>query len=622
MDFLVLGPLAVHDRQGAELTPTPPKVREVLALLLLRNRTLVLTSELIDELWPDSPPVSALSTLQTYIYKLRNILSDGYGERSTVLRTRPHGYMLAVPPESIDSYHFDRLTTAGNAALADGDPGTAADLLTQALSLWRGPALADVTGGSLLSAYGTALEESRLRALELRIDVDLRLGRHRRAVSELKTLVNDHPLHEVFHIQLMLSLHRSGRRPEALDVYQRLRTLLVDELGVEPSSRAQSMHQAVLSSASSLEVRAPEGVITINPPERFEEEPAPPPAQLPPDVLDFTTRADSLEAVLNGVVTPRNETAPVVSISGMTGVGKTVLAVHAAHLLRPAFPDGQLYANLRGSTLDPADPADILADFLNATGLTDDRIPASLEGRVAAFRTWVATRKVLIVLDDAATAAQIQPLLPGCPPSGTIITGRPGLNGLVGAVHLRLDLPTAADCVDLLQNIIGRTLADGERQAAEVIAQLCGRLPLAIRAVGARLSATGWPLKKLAERLISASRRLDELTFADLDVRDRLQESYQRLGEEERRFLRLLSLLPGPVFTANGVAKLLESDSDSVDKLLLQLVENHFLRVLMQNADEIVYTLHELVRFFAYEQVEQELGYRGQRRGKGAIDLV
>ncbi|MEO3805910.1 BTAD domain-containing putative transcriptional regulator [Nonomuraea sp. B1E8] len=517
--------------------------------------------------------------------------------------------MLAVPPESVDSYHFDRLTAEGHAALADGDPGRAADLLSQALALWRGPALADVTGGSLLSAYGTALEEGRLRALELRIDVDLRLGRHRKAVSELKTLVNDHPLQEVFHIQLMLALHRSGRRPEALDVYQRLRTLLVEELGVEPSSRAQAMHQAVLSSASSLEVPASEEPVTISSPDRAEEEPAPPPAQLPPDVLDFTTRVDSLQAILDGLASPRNELAPVVSLSGMTGVGKTVLAVHAAHLLRQTFPDGQLFARLRGSTGDPADPADVLAGFLSAAGMTDDRIPAGLEERVAAFRTWVAPRKVLIVLDDAATAAQIQPLLPGCPPSGTIITGRAGLNGLVGAVHVRLDLLTAADCVELLQNIIGRTLADGERQAAEVIAQLCGRLPLAIRAAGARLSSTGWPLKKLAERLIGAGRLLDELAFADLNVRDRLLESYRQLGEEERRFLRLLSLLPGPVFTANGVAKLLEWDSDTVDKLLLQLVENHFLRVLMHNADDIVYTLHELVRFFAYEQIEQELGH-------------
>ncbi|MEV0593226.1 AfsR/SARP family transcriptional regulator [Nonomuraea cavernae] len=618
MDFLVLGPLAVHDRQGVELTPTPPKVREVLALLLLRNQTLVLTSELVDEIWPDSPPVSALSTLQTYIYKLRNMLSEGYGERSTVLRTRPHGYMLAVPQESIDSFHFERLTTAGNAALADGDLGAAADLLSQALSLWRGPALADVTGGNLLSAYGTALEEGRLRALELRIDVDLRLGRHRKAVSELKRLVNDHPLQEVFHTQLMLALHRSGRRPEALDVYQRLRNLLVEELGVEPSSRAQSMHQAVLSSATSLEVRVTEGRISV--PDRLEEESAPPPAQLPPDVLDFTPRAD-LEQVLNGLLKPRNGTAPVVSISGMTGVGKTVLAVHAAHLLRQDFPDGQLFARLRGSTGDPADPADILADFLHAAGLAEDRIPAGMEGRVAAFRTWVATRKVLIVLDDAATAAQIQPLLPGCPPSGTIITGRAGLNGLVGAVHVPLDLPTEADCVELLQNIIGRPLADGERQAAEVIAQLCGRLPLAIRAVGARLSSTGWSLKKLAERLIASGRRLDELAFADLDVRDRLQESYQQLGEEERRFLRLLSLLPGPVFTAAGVANLLESDSDSVDKLMLQLVESHFLRVLLQNVDEIVYTIHELVRFFAQEQVQQELGYHEQVRLNGPSEL-
>ncbi|MFI0424350.1 BTAD domain-containing putative transcriptional regulator [Spongiactinospora sp. 9N601] len=624
MDYLVLGPLAVQGHQGVDLTPTPPKVREVLALLLLRNQTLVLTSELIDELWPDNPPVSALSTLQTYIYKLRNLLSSGNDERSAILRTRPHGYMLAVPPEHIDSHHFERLMGEGQAALAADDPGTAADRLAQALSLWRGPALADVTAGSLLSAYATALEESRLRALELRVDVDLRLGRHRKAISELKTLVGDYPLHEEFHVQLMLALQRSGRRPEALDVYQRLRGLLVEELGVEPSSKAQATHQALLSSEDTLEVPIPAiTVTTASRGDRTPDEWRPvAPAQLPPDMVGFTSRSDALDKLLGALVEPRADSTPVVAVGGMPGVGKTVLAVHAAHTLRQSYPDGQLFAQLGGSTSKPADPADILGDFLTAAGVPEDRIPVSLDGRIGAFRTWTAKRQVLVVLDDAASAAQVQPLLPGCPPSAAIVTGRAGLGGLASAVHLQLDLPSTADGVELLQSMIGRTLTGGETRAAELIVQLCGNLPLAIRAVGGRLSATSWPLKKLAERLIGATRRLDEVIFADMDVRDRLLASYRRLSEEERHLLRLLSLLPSPVFTSHGVAKLLQSDSEMVDGLLLHLVENHFVRVLAQNADEIVYTFHELVRFFAQEQVERELSYPEDSEEEETMELL
>ncbi|MCG5219148.1 AfsR/SARP family transcriptional regulator [Streptosporangium sp. KLBMP 9127] len=604
MEFLLLGPLAVCDR-GTELTPTPPKVREVLALLLLRNNQLVLMSELIDELWPDHPPTSAQSTLQTYIYKIRKIFTEG---ADGTLLTRPYGYMLTVPPDHVDLHRFERLMSAGSGALTAGDHEAAQRLLSQALTLWRGPALADVTAGGLLSTYITSLEESRLQALALRIEADLHLGGHQVAIRELKELVSANPLHEGFHTQLMLAMHRSGRRAEALDAYQNLRRLLVEDLGVEPSAKAQRLHQALLCSDPSLDHAS---AVTPTPirvgPAAVTEFAVP--AQLPPNVADFVSRGNDVDLIVNHLTRPASTeddtTLRIISISGMPGIGKTALAVRAAHRLRPSFPDGQLFADLRGTAGDPADPADVLTGFLRAAGLPDDRIPPNLDGRASAFRTWAANRRLLLLLDDAASARQFQPLLPGSAPSAAIVTGRTGLRPLPGATSVNLGLLTTGEGVELLENIAGRTLLAGERPAADTLVELCGHLPLAIRAAGVRFTASGWPLDKFTRHLAGARRRLDELRFDGLDVRARLRSSYLRLARQERLFVRLLSLIPPAAFTARGVARMLELDPAAVDGHLARLVENHFLRV--EAADELVYSFHELVRLFAREQVLRDL---------------
>jgi DNA-binding SARP family transcriptional activator len=245
MDFLVLGPFEII-ASSENIVPTAPKPRQVIALLTLRRNSVVRASELIDELWEDNPPVSAMTTLQTYIYKLRKTFQKcGAGE---ILQTRPAGYMLTTPDENVDLYWFERAMKEGQTTLDRGDPLRAAEILADALAMWRGPALVDVITGNLLSAYATQLEEVRFRTLELRIETDLRLGRHLELTSELKSLVVRYPLHEGFHTSLMTALYHSGRRYEALDVYRTLRYNLLEELGLEPGRQVQQLHQALLSS--------------------------------------------------------------------------------------------------------------------------------------------------------------------------------------------------------------------------------------------------------------------------------------------------------------------------------------------------------------------------------------
>lgn len=606
MRFLVLGPLGVVDG-NTDLTPTAPKVREVLALLLLRHNRLVPTSTIIDELWPENPPASAMQTLQTYIYKIRKSLTrreDG----DDLLITKPQGYIITFPPENLDLHRFEQLTTKGSRALEAGDPGTAAAALTEALALWRGPALADIRTGELLSANVTALEESRLRALELRIDADLQLGRHRDVIRELKELVTAHRLHEGFHTRLMLALYRSGRRSEALEVYHALRRLLVDELGVEPSLEARRLQRSLLSCDPALDFvpRASSPASSPAP-----QAPLPmTPAQLPPDVAVGVDRAvrDRVLQHLTGT-TKTCTAARIVTISGMPGAGKTALAVHIAHRARSFFPHGQFFVALNGTTPHPADPADVLHGFLRAAHIPDDQIPQTLDERSKLFRTWTASRAVLVVLDEADAIPHIQALLPSSARCAAILTARSGLHGLPGAETIDLDLPSVDAGVTLLKEIVGRELTDAELQDAEIIVRLCGRLPLAIRIAGARLAATrGWTFRKLAQRLTRPEGRLDELRFGDLDVRARFDVSYQRLNERERSVLRLLSLLDGSEFTAHSVARMLGTDVDQVDPVLARLVENHFLQVVVHPlSGEIRYTFHELIRLYAREQLEAEL---------------
>jgi DNA-binding SARP family transcriptional activator len=622
MDFRILGPFQIVDGLR-ELTPSAPKLRALLAMLVIRNNHVVQVQEMIDELWPESPPTSALPTLQTYIYKLRKLFPGDGAEAEGVLQTRHNGYQLVISDGDIDLARFERLVADGRAALRP-DPQRATKILSQALSLWRGPALSDIKAGELLTAQVTRIEECRMNALELRIEADLRLGRHGTLISELKSITATHPLHEGLHAMLMLALYRCGRRGEALAAYQRLRRSLIDELGLEPSAALRSMQRAILSSDPALDP-----VLDLTPnsgPERGETNGAatatapvpvpvpvsvPVPAQLPADIPDFLGHRDAFglaERWLRAATDP-GTAPPVVVVTGMPGVGKTTFALHAAHRVVDSFPGGQLFARLRTPAGEAVDPREVLAGFLKAAGAPTHDLPSGLEERSALFRTWYARRSVLLVLDDAVHAGQVAPLLPGNPRCAVIVASRSGLPGLSGARVVKLDPFSVEEALGLLTTVLGSHRVDPERDAAETIANLCGRLPLALRSAGSRLAAMpGWPLAKMASHLAESANPLDELGFADVDLRSGYQATYQRLTDLERSMFRLLALLPAAHFTRHEVSDLLGLDIAVVEAVLMRLVECHLLRVAWHEpGGDVRYAFYGLTRVFAQERLNVAL---------------
>ncbi|MEV0236683.1 BTAD domain-containing putative transcriptional regulator [Nonomuraea sp. NPDC050786] len=605
MSFRILGPLAVI-HEGRDITPTAPKVRQVLAFLLVRKGQIVQISEFIDELWGDHPPESAMTTLQTYIYKLRKEVLDPSGLAR--LHTQQCGYLLEVPDESVDVGIFEKATREGRLTLESGDAQRAGELLSEALSVWRGQALLGVTTGEILSAHVTRLEENRLRALELHIDADMRLGRYRELISELKTLVHGYPLHERFYGDLMTALNRSGRRYEALEVYRQLRKVLIDELGLEPSAALQRLHQSLLSADAPKPAGAapaqPQGSTTTPPPAALTV-----PAQLPPDISDFTGRVAELARLAQVLAAPQpgSTAARTISITGMGGVGKTTLALHAAHLHRAQFPDGQLFTDLHGASETPAAPGDVLAGFLRSVGVPEQQIPPTLEERSNLFRTWSNNRRILVVLDNASDAAQVTPLLPATPHCVVIVTSREGLQSMPGVTNVELGVMSLSEGTQLLGRIIGAERVAAEPERAETIVELCGRLPRALRCVGSRLAAARvWSLQKMAALLESSPAPLDQLRFAEFDVRADYDHAYFRLDPHDRSTLRLLSLLPAQDFTAVTAAGLLGNATDAVEARLTRLAGCHLLDVRADDAGSIRYGMHRLTRLYARERLNRE----------------
>ncbi|RSN70957.1 AfsR/SARP family transcriptional regulator [Actinomadura sp. WAC 06369] len=584
MEFKILGGLEVlHD--GRDITPTAPKLRRVLCFLILHPNQIVQTEALIDELWGDSPVRSAMTTMQTYIYLLRKIINEELepdaGER--FLLTRPSGYMAAVPSDHIDLFRFEALTERGRAALHGGDPETAADLLSEAMGLWRGAALADVRTGRLLQAHVTRLEESRIRTLEMRIEADLRCGRHRELISELKALTAEHPYHEGFHRPLMLALYRSGRQWEALNAYRSLREVLVGDLGLEPSQELAELQQAVLTGDPSLDLPRDAGRGPLGP-ARQRPATAPagprPPAQLPPDIADFTGRARSLDAVLGMLSGPPAGTgAPAAALTGAVGTGKTALAVHAAHRVRDAFPDGQLYVDLRGSGTDPADPATVLYGFLRALGVAAEEIPPDRAGRAELYRRRLEGRRTLVLLDDMGDRPGTADLLPSDPGCALIATMRGVPPEPLRDREVAVGELSAESARVLLGRVVGRQRLADETEAADRIVRYCGRLPLAVRAAGARLAALPFlSLAAYAEQLAVERQRLAQLRSSDFDLRAQLEAAYRRLGEADRTALRWLSLLSGSAFTPRGCAALIGTDRAQASDVLERLTAARFLR--------------------------------------------
>lgn len=594
MQFRVLGPLELASGTR-EITPTGPKLRQVIAFLAVHRNRIVQVGELIDELWGENPPNSALSTLQTYISKTRRILADG-AANTTALQTRRHGYLLEIADEDMDLCAYERLAAAGRAALEQNDNLRASVTLSEALAMWRGRALHDVAAGALMSAHITKLENDRLCTLELRVEADLRLGHHRQLVGELKGLAEMYPLHEGLHGKLMAALHRSGRRCEAVGLYPRLRAAMLAELGTEPSGELRRLHQKLLAAADGPPEPAPAGTparpfpaADARPTAASTRRPAAPAAvtaaQLPACAPGLVGRERDLAQIKEWLRARAPEGAvPVVVINGPAGMGKTALARCAAARISGRYPAGRLYAELGGSTKNPTCTHRVLGEFLRALGVPPTGVPPEPSERSKLFRSCSADRPLLVLLDDAASADQVADLLPGSERCAVIVTGRSP--GIPFGRPLPLGPLSVAAGVELLAGIAGQRRVRAERAAAERIVRSCDRLPLAVRAAGARLAAEpGRPLWHLARRLADVSHRLVELHVDGFSVLDACAASFRALSERERAIAQRFAALPDTRFTSAEAAGLLGCGAVAADALLAGLVAAHVLDVARDDGD-------------------------------------
>ncbi|WP_188316917.1 AfsR/SARP family transcriptional regulator [Solihabitans fulvus] len=465
----LLGPVEVG--HGQHLLPIgPPMQRAVVALLAVDAGRCVPVDRLIEGLWAERPPAGARGLIQTYVSRLRAALRP---VDTTILR-RAGGYLLDLPADLVDLHAFRRLVAEGRAA---GDHRA----IRAGLRLWRHTPLAGLAPTPLVELIRAGLAEERLAATEEAIDLELRAGRHREVLGELTGLAREHPLREQVLAQLLLALHRCGRQAEALRVYDAARRRRADELGLDPTPPLVELHARILRNDSA----AVDGLGEATTATATRHTPR----QLPYDLPDFTGRVAQL-ATLTALSKGTARTMVIAVINGMPGVGKTALAVHLAHALTQRFPDGQLFVDLRGRARDrpPATSAAVLATLLRSVGVPAERIPDDPDERSALWRTELAGRRALIVLDDAVDSAQVRPLIPGTPGAMVLVTSRDTLVGLDGAVSLSLGTLTADEARALFVGMVGdRAMAEPEA-VAEVV-RLCIHLPLGIRFAAARLRA-------------------------------------------------------------------------------------------------------------------------------------
>ncbi|GII61331.1 SARP family transcriptional regulator [Sphaerisporangium krabiense] len=565
------------------------KPKMLLAALLLEQGHVVPTHRLIDIIWPDDPPDTAKAAIQTYVKTLRQALARaGMPE---VIVTRAPGYLAQVPAGALDVDVFERhVADARQAATPEQTSG----LLEAALALWRGPALAGL-GDSPLAGEVARLEQLRLTATEDRVTADLALGRHGRLVAELASLVGRHPDNERLRGQYMTALYRLGRQSDALASFQEGRRILAEDLGVDPGPELTALHHAILRGDPALLTPLSGETVRVAVP-----------TQLPLLPADFTGRSAESSTLVAALTTG---SAPMVQIvTGRAGTGKSALAVHVAHQVASAFPDGQLYAELRGMSDAPADTGEVLGRFLRALGVDPAELPAATAERAELYRGLMAGRRVLVVLDDAAGESQVRPLLPGGSGGGVLITSRNRLGGLSGVSRADLDVLEPAEAIELLARIVGAERTAAEEPVAREIVDLCGRLPLAIRIAGARLATRQrWPLRLLADRLADERRRLDELAIADLEVRAGFALSYRGLDDDERRALRRLGHLGAPEFSPWIVSWLCDIDGKLAEDTLERLVDAQvvdFSRV--DDLGTLRYRIHDLVRIYGRECAEAE----------------
>ncbi|MFE6866661.1 BTAD domain-containing putative transcriptional regulator [Kitasatospora sp. NPDC057692] len=652
MEFAILGPLEVRTDGGERVRLGGVRQERLLAALLLNAGGAVPVARLVDAVWDDRPPATADRQVRNLAGLLRRAFHRADPAGPPVLQTDGRGYRILLDGHRLDARTFADAVARSRRTTAAGEPSAAAADLREALALWRGPVL-DGLAGRAITAGAVPLDELRLTAWEDCLDLEAALGRHRAGVPELTALVADHPLRERFVGQLMRALHASGRTADALAAHRRFTTRLADELGLDPSPELRRLHLELLTSAAGRE-DGPRPVPDGGPDDRRDggvrgdhgaapptARAAPPrPAQLPPPLATFTGRAAEL-AALDGfadaaalpadpgspdhATDPDHATGPdgagsapggpaarICAVSGSAGIGKSTLVVQWAHRQRDHFPGGQLYADLHGfSPEPPLPPHAVLARFLRALGVPGEQVPSVPEEAAALYRSLLAGQRVLVVLDNARSAEQVRPLLPGAPECLTVVTSRSGLAGLTardGARPLALDLMPARDAVALLDRVIGGRRARSEPTAVSELAAVCGRLPLALAIAASRLAER--PGRTVADHVAELRDTGDRLTALAIDgdatsaVRAALDLSYRALPATARTLFRLLSLAPGPGLSAAAAAALCGERAAVVRPVLEQLTTAHLLT--HEGGDR--YRLHDLLRLYAAERADAETG--------------
>ncbi|WP_350277760.1 BTAD domain-containing putative transcriptional regulator [Kribbella sp. HUAS MG21] len=593
--FQLLGPIEVT-RNGQHLAIGGSKIQTVLAILLLSRDRVVSDAVVSDLLWQHDLPSTSNAQIQTYVSRLRNQL----GPQVELVRRRG-GYLLHAPEAWVDVDEFEQLAAAGQAALAESRYADAAQALRAAEELWRGHALVGATE-YLTDIEQPRLEELRLTVGEALMTAELALGNHQQVVSELTAMVSRHPLRENVRGLSMLALYRCGRQAEALATYDACRRHLAEELGIDPGDELKALRQAVLEQDPALAApaAADSGVRPA----------ADAPAELPPAVPDFVGRQRPLER-LTAVLRAPAATAAVV---GLTGTGKTALALQAAHAVREAYPDGQLYVNLAGSTDTPREPAAVLASLLRSLQVPDHEQPTDPAERARLFRQLAGARRILVVLDDAADELQLRMLLPGGL-AGVLITSQNRLLALEGAVRVRLGPLAPAAARTLLA-----TSADPLLTAR--LLEATGRLPLALRVLGSRLAAhPELPVTRLAARL--AADPFGQLRIGDLDVEARIEAAYRKLTAHQQRALRLLSMGLHDPFSVWHAAVLLDAPLDATQELLDELSVLHLAEPTGRGVGRLdLHTIHPLVRAYALgraftQEAPQERGAALERIHQG-----
>lgn len=549
MHVNLLGPLQVQ-RYGVEIEISAAKQRAVLAALSLNASQVVPTHQLVDELWEDEPPASATRTVQTYVYHLRKLLAlgdghDGDQERSALL-TRSGGYELRLGSgAALDVTRFTTLVGTARSEFDHERFAEAAHTLRAALELWRGPAFAGVHLGPMLSSAAVRLDRARKSAIELRVDIDLRLGRHHQLIDELYGLTLHEPTHEAFSAKLMLALHRSGRRAEALEIFHRLRTELDRQLGVPPSATVQRVLQEVLQD-DPVDVPQQRWRGAAVTPVRRAELPAPP---------ALTGRDAELARLYEALAGPDRGGLRVIEVVGAPGVGTSAFALNAAHELRDNYPGGVVMIDLTGTDQQPNATAALIRDRLNRAGVPMPPVD-DLEEVGRRFRAWSAHGRTLVIADHASSTSVLGALRPGNGQgSAMIVVSRLCLPGAVGNTLIELAPLPRAEGVRLLAKLAGEHRVRRDQEAAGRLADLCDGVPLALCGVACWLAChPSWPLGRAVRELEADPRRLARFWLEGRTFEDSVRSRLRDLPADSETALNALATAPARRLCHGGLS--------------------------------------------------------------------